>query len=267
MRAAPAQIVDLSARYEDSYLVCLEDWSDEMEEAGDHKARWYRTMRDRGMRVKLAIDGSDRPIGMIQYLPIELSMALGSDLSMILCVWVHGYKQGVGKQQGRGVGSALLAAAEQDARESGAKGMAAWGVALPFWMKSAWFKKHGYLQADRQGTKVLVWKPFTEDALAPRWIKPGPRPARIEGKVAVTAFVNGWCPACNLVYERAKTAAEALGENVVFESIDTMEQQAMISCGQSDCVFLDGKTLQKGAPPSYDRIFEAMSRRVAKLHR
>ena len=137
-----------------------------MEEAGDHKARWYRTMRDRGLRVKLAIGEDDRPVGMIQYLPIEHSMALGSDLYMVMCVWVHGYKQGVGKQQGRGVGTALLAAAERDIRDLGAKGVAAWGVALPFWMKSAWFKKHGFLQADRQGIQVLVWKPFTDDAHA-----------------------------------------------------------------------------------------------------
>ena len=261
------EIVDLSAKYEDSYLVCLEDWSDEMEEAGDQKARWYHTMRDRGLRVKLAIGEDDRPVGMIQYLPIEHSMALGSGLYMIMCIWVHGYKHGVGKQQGRGVGTALLAAAEYDVENLGAKGMAAWGVALPFWMKSAWFKKHGYLQADRRGRQVLVWKPFTDEATAPRWIDRAPKPAKVEGKVAVTAFVNGWCPACNLVYERAKRAAAALGDDVVFESIDTTEQSAMMACGQSDCVLLDGKTLQKGPPPSYERIHKMMAKRVARLHR
>jgi GNAT superfamily N-acetyltransferase len=261
------EIVDLSAKYEDSYLVCLEDWSAEMDEAGDHKARWYRTMRNRGLRVKLAIGGDDRPIGMIQYLPIEQSMALGSGLYMVMCIWVHGYRQGVGKHQGRGVGTALLNAAENDVESLGADGMAAWGVALPFWMKSAWFKKHGYRQADRQGRRVLLWKPFTNEAAAPRWIEQGPKPAMEEGKVTVTAFVNGWCPACNLVYERAKRAAAALGDDVVFESVDTSEQSAMIACGQSDCVFLDGKTVQRGPPPSYARIHKMMAKRVAGLHR
>ena len=85
--------------------------------------------------------------------------------------------------------------------------------------------------------------------------------------MAVTAFINGWCPANNLVYERAKKAAEVLGADVVFESVDTTDQSAMIRCGQSDCVFLDGKTLQKGPPPSYDRIYKMMARRVGKLHR
>ena len=71
-------IVELNARYEDSFLMCLEDWSSEMQEAGDHKARWYRTMRDRGLRVRLAVDDDGRPIGMIQYLPIEHSLAMSS---------------------------------------------------------------------------------------------------------------------------------------------------------------------------------------------
>ena len=259
------KIVDLSAEYEDSYVRCLEDWSGEMEEAGDHKSRWYRTMRERGLRVKLAIDGNDRPVGMIQYVPIEHSPALGTDLSMILCIWVHGYKQGVGDHQGHGIGAALLSAAERDAEDLGAKGMAAWGVALPWWMKARWFKKHGYQTADRNGMQTLLWKPFTKDASPPRWIEPGPKPQPVEGRVTVTGYISGWCPAQNLVYERARRAAAELGDDVVFESYGTSERADMIACGQSDCVYLDGKSLQKGPPPSYARIRKKIERRAKRL--
>ena len=259
------EIVDLSPEYEDSYFRCLEDWSDEIDEAGDHKSRWYRKMRDRGLRVKLAVDEQHHPVGMIQYVPIEHSPALGSDLSMILCIWVHGYKQGVGDRQGHGIGTALLTAAESDAKELGFKGIAAWGVAIPWWMKAGWFKKHGYRAVDRNGLQTLLWKPFTHDAVPPRWIEPGPKPQPVEGRVTVTGYISGWCPAQNLVYERAKRAAAEFGEDVVFESIDTSEQADMIACGQSDCVYLDGKSLQKGPPPSYDRIRKKIERRVKRL--
>lgn len=261
------EIVDLSPDYEETYFRCLEDWSDEMAEAGGHKRRWYGKMRDRGLRVKLALDGRGRPVGMIQYLPIEHSTALGSDLYMILCVWVHGHEEGVGNQQGHGVGAALLEAAERDAVALGAKGIAAWGVVLPFWMRAKWFKRHGYRSVDRQGMAVLVWKPFTDDAVPPRWIERGPRPMPVAGKVTVAAYINGWCPVQNLIYERAKRAAASLGDDVVFESYDTSEQSAMIACGQADCVYLDGKTLQKGPPPSYDRIHKRMAARLEKLRR
>ena len=261
------EIINLSAEHQDSYFRCLEDWSDEMGEAGDHKSRWYHRMRDRGLRVNLAIDDHGRPIGMIQYLPIEHSLALGSDLYMIMCIWVHGHKEGVGNRQGRGTGRALLAAAEHDTRELGAKGLAAWGLVFPVWMKARWFKKHGYHTVDRRGMQSLLWKPFTEDAVPPRWIERASKPPRVEGKVAVTAFVNGWCPAQNLVYERAKKAAAALGDDVVFESHDTSEQSAMVKCGETDCVYLDGKPLQRGSPPSYETIHKKLAKRVARLHR
>lgn len=261
------EIVDLSTEYESAYLRCLEEWSDEMAEAGEHKTRWYDTMRSRGLRVKLALDDQGVPTGMIQYVPIEHSMALGSDLYMIMCIWVHGHKQGVGNQQGRGTGTALLAAAENDTRDLGAKGLAAWGVIFPFWMKAKWFKKHGYRTVERQGMRSLLWKPFTDDAVPPRWIEQGPKPQSVEGQVTVTAFTNGWCPAQSIVYERAKKAAVALGDDVVFESHNTTEQAAMLQCGEVDCVYLDGKPLQKGPPPSYEKIHKKMAKRVARLRR
>jgi GNAT superfamily N-acetyltransferase len=261
------EIIDLTAEYENSYFRCLEDWSGEMAEAGDHKARWYHKMRDRGLRVKLALDDQGAPIGMIQYLPIEHSMALGSDLFMIMCIWVHGHKEGVGNRQGHGTGEALLDAAERDAGELGAKGIAAWGLVFPVWMTARWFKKHGYRTVNRQGMRSLVWKSFTDDAVPPRWIERGPKPPLVEGKVTVTAFINGWCPAQNIVYERAEKAAADFGDDVVFDGHDTTEQAAMIRCGESDCVYLDGKPLQKGAPPSYEAIRKKMAKRVARLHR
>ncbi len=257
-------VIDLSPEFESAYLACLEEWSDEMAEAGDRKALWFDKMRHRGLRVKLALEG-DQPVGMIQYLPIEHAPALGNDLYMILCVWVHGHKEGVGNQQGHGVGTALLEAAEADTRELGAKGLVAWGVSLPFWMKAKWFGKHGYRKVARQGIRTLLWKPFTNDAEPPRWIEQSEKPKPTKGKVTLTAFVNGWCPASNIVYERAKRAAASFGDEVVFEEFDISEHEAMVSCGQADCVFLDGKTLQKGPPPSYEKILKRIEKRVAKL--
>jgi GNAT superfamily N-acetyltransferase len=256
----PIQVVDLPERHLGSYLVCLEDWSSEMEEAGDHKARWYRQARERGLRVKLALDDEDRPLGMIQYVPIELSPAEGEDLYMILCIWVHGHEQGVGDAQGRGIGTALLAAAEEDARRLGAKGMAAWGLHLPVWMKASWFKKHGYRGVDRIGVRELVWKPFVAGAQEPRWVQEQPVAIGATGKVEVTAFLSGWCPAANLVYERARRAAEELGSEVHFTTIDTSDRDTMLRCGRSDEVLIDGRPLQRGAPPSY----KAVRRRIAR---
>ena len=258
--ASPVRVVDLPERHLGSYLVCLEDWSSEMDEAGDLKARWYEKARDRGLRVKLALDDEDRPLGMVQYVPIELSPAQGEDLYMILCIWVHGHEQGVGDAQGRGIGSALLAAAEEDARGLGAKGMAAWGLQLPVWMKASWYKKHGYRSVDRIGVRELLWKPFVAEAREPRWVQEQPVVIGGTGKVEVTAFQSGWCPAANLVHERARRAAEELGSEVHFTTIDTSDRDTMIRCGRSDEVLVNGRPLQRGAPPSYKTV----RRKIAK---
>src|SRR3990172_10436999 len=167
------EIIDLPEQHEKLYFVCLEDWSDEIKEAGDHKAAWYAKMKDKGLRVKLALDDRGEVGGMIQYIPIEQSFAEGKDLYFINCIWVHGHKQGRGSFQKRGMGKALLQAAEDDVKTKGAKGITAWGIPLPFWMKASWFRKMGYAPVDKMGFlgQVLLWKPFAGDAAPPKWFR------------------------------------------------------------------------------------------------
>ncbi len=252
------RIVDLPERHEESYFRCLEDWSPDMAAVCDHKRCWFEQHRDQGLGVKLAVDTDDRPVGMIQYVPIEMSPADGDDLYMILCIWVHGYERGVGDVQGAGIGTRLLAAAEEDVRSRGAKGLAAWGMFVPVWMKASWFQRHGYVTADRMEMRELVWKPFSDDAQPPRWIRPQALP--VDAGDHVVAFHNGWCPAANLVYERARRAADELG--VPFETIDTTDRLTRLRFGRTDDVLVGGHRVQHGAPPSFRAI-----RRIIARHR
>ena len=259
------KVIDLTEEHVPLYLVCLEDWSDEIKEAGDHKRVWYDKMKDKGLRVKLALDDDGNVGGMIQYAPIEHSFVEGADLYFINCIWVHGHKQGRGNFQKRGMGRALLQAAEDDARAMGAKGMAAWGVWLPFWMKASWFKKQGYKKADKQGMAVLLWKPFTESAAPPKWIKPKKKPEKIPAQVTVTGFLNGWCPAQNLAFERARRATAEFGDNVVFREINTFDRETLREWGIADALFVDDKQVRMGPPPSYEKIRRMIAKRAKRL--
>ncbi|HAL55451.1 MAG TPA: hypothetical protein DCP63_02945, partial [Bacteroidetes bacterium] len=165
------KVIDLEEHHQSLYFSCLEDWSDEIKEAGNHKEVWFSRMKDKGLRVKLAVDVDGTVGGMIQYAPIEYSFVEGKDLYFIYCIWVHGHKQGRGNFQKRGMGTALLQSAEEDVRALGAKGIVAWGLRLPLWMKASWFRKHGYKMVDKEGMQALLWKPFAHDAIPPVWIR------------------------------------------------------------------------------------------------
>ena len=259
------KIIDLEEKYNGLYFMCLEDWSDEMKEAGDHKELWYNKMKDKGLGVKIAVPEDDKVVGMIQYVPLEYSTAEGDNLYFINCIWVYGYKEGVGNFQKKGIGKRLIKAAEEDVKSKGAKGIVAWGVSLPFFMRASWFKKQGYVKVDKHSISVLLWKPFSDDAIAPKWIKQRKKPEIIPGKVSVTSFINGWCPAQNIVFERAKRAATEFGDKVVFTEIDTFNRETFLEWGIADALFIDEKEIRTGPPPSYDDIKKKIAKRVKKL--
>jgi GNAT superfamily N-acetyltransferase len=242
--ASPARVLDLTEADCPMYFVCLEDWSSELGEAGDHKAEWYREKRGRGLRVKLARNADGAVAGMIQYLPVEAPQVEGRGAYFVLCIWVHGHRQGVGDRRHRGLGRALLADAEADARRLGATGMAAWGLTLPVWMRARWFRKHGYRPVERDGMAMLVWKPFVADAEPPRWVRP--RRAR---------------------RARTERAARALEGAVDFELVNTRPPAVRDAWGIADGVFVDGRRLTHGPPPSYQRVVRTIERAVRRRAR
>jgi hypothetical protein len=261
------KISDLTEEYKKLYYVCLEDWSDEIKEAGNHKECWCNKMYDKGLGVKIALDDNGKVGGMIQYIPIEYSSTDGKDMYFINCIWVHGHNKGRGNFQKKGMGKALLHEAENDMKNRGAKGIVAWGIPLPFWMKAAWFKKQGYTKVDKPGFfgPVLLWKPFTDDSIPPKWIKQKKKPEKFPGKVTVTGFINGWCPAQNMVFERAKRAASEFGDTVIFKGINTFNRETFLEWGISDALYIDDMKIRTGPPPSYEKIKRIISRKINKL--
>lgn len=256
------EIIDITDDYTSTYCKCLEDWSAEMDEAGTLKSEWYQKKRQQGLRVKLARNEAGQIVGMIHYIPIEQAPAIGEKLYYIYCIWVHGHKQGVGDKRRKGIGKKLLKAAEQDALEKGAAGMAAWGITLPFFMRSSWFKKQGYKRADRQGITELVWKPFNGQATAPRLPAVKKTPGTGTGRVKVSCFRNGWCQAQNLACERMKRAVREYGDKVEYVEVDTDNRANFDEWGISDAIFIDDKQINTGPPPSYEKLRKLLKRKA-----
>jgi len=83
--------------------------------------------------------------------------------------------------------------------------------------------------------------------------------------VTVTALVNGWCPGMNMAFERAKRAAAEFGEKVTFRPVDTFNREVFRQWGEPDAIFVDGKGIRMGPPPSYKKIRKSIAKRVKKL--
>jgi GNAT superfamily N-acetyltransferase len=258
------KIVDISPETKKTYFCCLEDWSDEMKEAGDHKERWYEKMVEKGVKVKLTKDENNVISGMIQYLPIEHSIFDGENLYAILCIWVHGYTEGIGNYQKKGLGSALLKAAEEDCKALGTNGLVAWGLSIPAFMRASWFKRKGYKVAARSGIMRLMWKPFNEDAIPPKFIKPVKKPEKGRDKVNITMFRNGWCPAMNLVYERTYRASDKFEGKVEVKEYNSLDNNVITEWGITDGIYIDGRKIRMGPPPSYDKIRKIIEKRVRR---
>lgn len=259
------RIIDLSEETRSDYFTCLEEWSDEMKDGVCRKECWFKAMQKKGLRVKLALNESGVVAGMIHYAPIEYSWVQGENLYFVYCIWVHGHKKGRGNLQKHGIGCTLLQAAEEDVRNLGAQGLVTWGMLLPFFMRAAWFKKRGYEKADRNGISVLLWKPFSETAIAPRWIRAKKKPDLIPGKVVVTALANGWCPGINGMIERAKNVCDEFGDAVVYREIDVSNRVAVHEWGLSDGLFVNERNIYQGPPLSSEKIRKMVEKEVRKL--
>jgi len=259
------KITDITPENEKLYFCCLEEWSEDMKEAGDGKQKWYDYMKDKGLRVKFALDDNNVIGGMIQYVPVEYSMVKGENLYVVLCIWVHGHKQGRGDYRKRGMGKALLKAAEEDAKQLGANGLVTWGLLIPVFMQASWFKRHGYKVVDKAGIMRLMWKPFNENAIPPKFMKPKKLPEKGKEKVNVTIFRNGWCPNFNIAYERAIKASEEFSGKINLQEFNTTEKTIVEEWGIPDGLFIDGKAVNTGPAPGYKKLVKKISKRVKKI--
>lgn len=263
--ALKMEIIELTEETRGEYITCLEDWSGEIKDGVYRKECWCTAMLDKGLRVKLARNDSGVIAGMIQYVPIEQSWIEGENLYFVCCIWVHGHKMGRGDLRKKGIGTALLHAAEEDVKTLNAKGLVVWGLLLPLFMRAGWFRKHGYKKVDRNGISVLLWKPFSDDASPPRWIKAKKKPVPVPGRVLVTALVNGWCTGVDGMVERARRICGEFGERVIYREIPTGSREVVREWGLTDALFVNDRNIYKGPPLTSEKIRSEIERRVRKL--
>ena len=244
---------------EDEYFVatCTHvDESDEIDASSGRRLAWFKKAQARGLRIKVATWGGE-PVGFIYVMPIEVCPwgPLGRDLAVFPCLVAHS------KVKGRGVGRALIAAAEEEARSQGKKGLATYGYYHDFWfMPAAYFEKLGYEAAARRGERAILWKVFDASAEPPTFPEEKYRLEATPGKVAVDLFYNTFCLTSDVEAQRVRDVAGEFGEAVLLREYDAGEPDVLRRYGRERGIFVDNEEIFWGYEAPREGIREAISR-------
>jgi N-acetylglutamate synthase-like GNAT family acetyltransferase len=233
------QLQEISSHTEQAFFTCLH-----LEEAEDraftrHRRRWHADYKDRGYKAQVLVLEDGHIAGKCHTVPIEHSPFVGQDLLAILCLYVHMYDHYIGDQRGRGYGRFMLEQVEQDARQRGYRGVAAWATDWAEWNPVSFYEHMGYARADQEDKVVAVWKPLAADAAPPRLLRLDRLPEAGRQKVSVLVADNAWCNS-NSKLETVREAITGLEEMVEVSEIGPPGQDRIIHLGHVGGVYLDG---------------------------
>ncbi|MDI6893852.1 MAG: GNAT family N-acetyltransferase [Bacillota bacterium] len=236
--------------------------SEEMDACARRRQAWLERMHASGVRVKVAaVDGE--LAGFAYVMPIAVSPwgPLGEDLAVLPCLVVQQ------KAKGTGAGRALMAAAEDEARRQGLRGLATIAYYWDFWfMPASFFERLGYRMVDRRGDEAVLWKTFAEPPpAAPRLLTPRYEFEPVPGRVAVDLFWNTFCQTSDIEAQRVREAAAEFGDAVVLREFCADERDVLLCHQIPRAIFVQGREIGWGYEAPREGIREAMAAALAEL--
>ena len=257
----PIEIRDISP--DDEYYVgsCThENESAETDASCERRLAWLKGNHENGVRAKTALlDGAH--VGFIYVVPVEICPwgPIGRDLMVVPCLVAQE------KAKGRGVGKALLAAAEEEARRQGKKGLVIQAYDDDFWfMPAAYFVKRGFVEVERAGDYALLWKPFDEAAEPPRQLKPNYKFEPISGKVVVDLFYNTFCLTSNTEAQRVRELAAEFGDTVVLNEYPADDRETLLKYQMPRGIYVNGRWIFWGHEAPKEGIRDAITKALGK---
>ena len=236
--------------------------SAETDAAAERRIQLLLDLIGKGAIVKVALLNRQH-VGFSHGLPIERSSwgPIGQDLMVIPCLYVleRGAKQGIGR--------ALMESVEEDARADGKLGttlMAFRDFPGAEWLlPAAFFERIGYTEIDNRGRYLLMWKPFSEEAVPPMFLDPSYGFERVPGKVVVDLFFNDFCQTSNIEAQRVREVAAGFGERVILNEHCADDHNVLLTCGISRAIYVNGEEISWGYEAPRDGIRQAIAEAFA----
>ena len=240
--------------------------SEEADVCGRRRVAWLRSMHDKGVRAKVALHNGQR-VGFLYVMPIEVSPwgPLGRDLMVIPCLYVQE------KGKDKGIGRALLEAAEEEARSQGKKGLVTIAYYHDFWfMPATFFERVGFSRVRSRtvpaegpnaflGKEAILWKVSDPLAQPPEFLvaeyafEPAP------GKVVVDLFWNTFCQTSNIEAQRVREVAAEFVDLVVLREYPSDEQAILLRYQIPRAILVNGREIGWGYEAPKEGIREAIS--------
>ncbi len=222
---------------------------------------WLREQHRYGLRVKVAlIDG--RHAGFLYAMPVEIAPwgPVGRDLMAIQCLAAK-------KPVGRGIGRALVEAAEEEARRQERKGLTVIAYYHDFWFMPAYFfEKCGYSRVGEiaevtdigertyMSGKGLLWKVFDASAEPPKFRKPNYVFKPATGKVAMDLFTTRSCLTCDVEAQRVREVAGEFGNSTVLREYCADNPKIRDEYGLCRGIFINGNAVGWGTEAPKDNV-------------
>jgi GNAT superfamily N-acetyltransferase/thiol-disulfide isomerase/thioredoxin len=268
------QIRDMDSTAENFVGTCSHlGESEEADLRGQRRVDWFRSMHEKGLRVKMAIL-DEKPVGFLHVMPIEICPwgPLGKYLLVIPCLYVPN------REKSKGAGSVLVAEAEQEARRQGKKGMVTLAYYHDFWfMPARFFEKCGFSPVGKtravtsEGEKeylsneAILWKVFDQSAEAPQFLKPNYQFKPAPGKVVVDLFWNLFCSTSQTEAQRVREVAGEFGRSVVLNEYPADDPAVLRRYQIPRAIFVNGKKIGWGYEAPKDGVRQAISEALGKI--
>ncbi|MFX1257387.1 MAG: GNAT family N-acetyltransferase [Promethearchaeota archaeon] len=229
----------------------------------DNRIAWVKKMMLRGLEILVALEEpreeriyykwvgeilhSDLavqgqvPMGLLEYIPLELALEPihGKNSLFINCMWI------LPPFWHTGVGKALIESLIERAKQYGGVSVVAYdgdkwfGTSIKY-MPSSFFKKFGFKEVDRKGTRVLLYLDLGSN-MKPKFIHPKINP--IIGKspqVVIDVFFNSQCPWSKYMINNIKTKVRDY-PNINVNIINTDSRELIEMYGISRGVRINGR--------------------------
>lgn len=218
------------------------------QEGHQRRADYLRKMLPQGACAQIAYQDG-KPVGFIEYYPIEVTnLELdGRDITAIWCINVRE------EARGRGIGSRLIDACLDDARQQGRKGVAVtcWD---PFWMPKAIFERCGFVDVGAAGRNGRILFSAFEPVDAPRWIERKPAFHPGARKLVLDLYYTRRCPIHWRNAQLVKEIAAECEPLVEIREYSTDERAAMRRYGTACRTTVNGRLIAAGPLVEPQRI-------------